>query len=82
MQPNAAMQTAMPQAPRPYFYAGQWRGRDDKFPKRPTSLMIHIEGHGPRRVYRGDHTNRYFYLLKSRRVEVNIHAVLQLLRGD
>ena len=77
IQPNAAMHTVPPKAPQPYFYAGE---RRTQFANRPTSLMVHIQGHGPRRIYRGDFNNRYFYILGSRRIFVNVETILELAR--
>lgn len=75
--PNAAMETTAPVGPTPFFYMGHVRTR---FAKRPTSLMVHIAGYGPRRVYRSDWTGRYFYILGTRKVQANVEEVLRLAR--
>jgi len=76
MKPNAAMNTAAPVAPRPYWYMGEMRTQTGR---RPTSLMVHLEGHGPRRIYRSDFNGRYFYILKRRRVFVELANIFDLL---
>jgi len=76
MTPNAAMKTVPPKAPRPYVYMGQLR---KETPRRPTDLMVHIEGHGPRRIYRSDFTRNYFYILGKRRVNVDPLEILRIL---
>ncbi len=78
MTPNAAMETCAPVAPSPYWYAGKVH---KQFSRRATSLMVHIQGHGPRRIYRSDFTRRYFYILKSRRIAADVPAILQLARS-
>jgi len=79
MTPNAAMKTRPPKAPRPFFAYGRWQ---ETTIKRPTSLMVHIEGHGPRRVYRSDNTGRYYYMLDNRRVPADIDEILRLARKE
>ncbi len=76
---NAAMQTAVPTVPRPGImkhFTGSHLMR-----KRPTSIMVHVKGHGARRIYRSDFNNRYFILLNTRRVEIQMRDALQLIGG-
>lgn len=77
MKPNAAMETTPPVSPKPFFYMG---ARRTEFSKRPTSLMVHVAGHGPRRVYRSDYTGGYFYILGCRKVQANVEEILRLVR--
>lgn len=79
MTPNAAMETTPPKAPHPFYAHGRWYGHDNKYANRPTSLMVHIEGHGPRRIYRSDYTSRYYYILKRRKIVIDVQAILRLL---
>lgn len=76
MRPNAAMETKAPKAPRPFFYAGAFRNPT----VHPTSIMVHIEGHGPRRIYSGP--RGFFYWLNRRRVRIDINEALRLVRDN
>ncbi len=77
IRPNAAMETTAPVGPKPFWQMGRIR---TQFAKRPTSLMVHIAGHGPRRVYRSDWSGGYFYILGTRKVGVDMDEVLRLVR--
>ena len=77
MQPNAAMRTTPPKAPGPFYSQGL---RSVVFAKRPTDMMVHVAGHGPRRIYRSDHTGRYYFILARRRVAIDPAVVLRLIR--
>ena len=59
---NAAMHTVAPKAATPWqermYPSVAWR--------RGTSLMVHVAGHGARRVYRSDRGTYYVVVGKSR----------------
>lgn len=76
---NAAMQTAVPDAPCGYFAHGRWHTTTSK---RPTSLMVHITGRGPRRVYRSDHTGRYYIIIRGRRLPVDPADITMMTRRE
>lgn len=79
---NAAMNTVVPkEAPLvPDGFGGRLRrlGFEERG-KRTTSLMVHIEGMGPRRVYTNGH-GHYWILCGKRRVQVELQAVLAKVR--
>lgn len=59
---SGAMETARPGNDR-FWAFGQWRERATL----STSLMVHIEGKGPRRVYISRRTGQSFIVMKRRR---------------
>lgn len=81
---NAAMQTVVPkEAPLvPDGFGGRLRrlGFEERG-KRTTSLMVHVEGEGPRRVYTNGHG--YYWILSGKsRVPVDVKVVLQKVREN
>lgn len=79
MQPNAAMHTALPKVPHPGIQEHYTGSR--LMARRPTSIMVHVKGHGPRRIYRGDWNNKYFYVLQKSRIEIDVRDVLKLIES-
>ena len=78
MRPNAAMQTIPPKVSHPAIL--RWATGSELMAKRPTSLMVHVESHGPRRIYRSDSTQRYFYIVLRKRIYVDVNDILEMLR--
>ena len=81
---NAAMNTVVPkEAPLvPDGFGGRLRrlGFDERG-KRTTSLMVHVEGQGPRRVYTNGHG--YYWIMSGKsRVQVELQAVLAKVRDN
>ena len=69
---TGAMLTQLPKLPRdtPRSYANylyKVRGVDVYRKPEPTAVMIHIEGKGPRRVYRNVLTDKCFVMVDGRR---------------
>jgi hypothetical protein len=75
---TAAMNTAAPTTGRPFFKYG----RICQPSTRATSLMIHVERLGPRRVYRHEWTGRYFCKADGRRRYLDDAEVLRLSRRE
>lgn len=68
---TGAMRTGLPKPPKFTYIAGRpmiVHPDEVSSGKRPTSLMIHLAGHGPRRIYRVDWNARYFYILRGRKI--------------
>ncbi|AAT69518.1 gp42 [Alphaproteobacteria phage PhiJL001] len=79
---NAAMKTALPRPGWiPYRLRGSW-SRGGVPGKQPTDLMVHVAGHGPRRVYHNVYRGGYFIIHRGRRQYVDINEVLRKARGE
>jgi len=80
---DAAMETSL--RPAPVFY--RYGRREMTTYKLPTTMMVHVEGHGPRRVYCSIGTNfrpwpEYYIIIKNRRVAVNPLPIAMLTRRE